>query len=96
MKHISEILQNDLGNLSKISESLDQKTTILKSLKKNMGELGQHITAAYLEKNNTLIIESINPEASSRIRFEELRIKKICTQLGFVPKKIKCLVKQGY
>ena len=96
MKHISEVLKNNLSNFKKISESLDQKTIILKSLKKNMGALGHHITAAYLEKNNTLIIESINPEASSRIRFEELRIKKICAQLGFVPKKIKCLVKQGY
>ena len=69
MKHISEVLRNNLSNFKKISESLDQKTIILKSLKKNMGELGHHITAAYLEKNNTLIIESINPEASSRIRF---------------------------
>ena len=38
MKHISEILQNNLGNLSKISESLEQKTTILKSLKKSNGQ----------------------------------------------------------
>ncbi|MDG2297480.1 MAG: hypothetical protein P8L75_04750 [Gammaproteobacteria bacterium] len=96
MKHISKILQNDLGNLNKISESLDQKTTILKSLKKNMGALGQYITDAYLEKNNVLIIESINPEVSSKIRFEEIRIKKLCEQIGFVPKKIKCLVKKGY
>ena len=96
MKHISEVLKNDLSNFSKISESLDQKTIILKSLKKNLGALGQYITAAYLEKNNILIIESINPEVSSKIRFEEIRIRKLCKQLGFVPKKIKCLVKKGY
>ena len=51
---------------------------------------------SYLEKNNVLIIESINPEVSSKIRFEEIRIKKLCEQIGFVPKKIKCLVKKGY
>ena len=96
MKHISDVLKNDLNNFSKISESLDQKTIILKSLKKNMGALGQHITNAYLEKNNVLIIESINPEVSSKIRFEEIRIKKLCEQIGFVPKKIKCLVKKAY
>ena len=50
----------------------------------------------FLEKNNVLIIESINPEASSKIRFEEIRIKKLCEQIGFVPKKIKCLVKKAY
>ena len=72
MKQISEVLKNNLSNFKKISESLDQKTIILKSLKKNMGELGHHITAAYLEKNNTINIESINPAASSRIRIEEL------------------------
>jgi len=96
MKHISEVLKNDLSNFSKISESLDQKTSILKSLKKNLGALGQHITAAYLEKNNILIIESINPEVSSKIRFEEIQIRKLCKQLGFTPKKIRCLVKKGY
>ena len=96
MKHISEVLKNNLSNFKKISESLEQKTIILKSLKNNMGELGQHITAAYLEKNNILIIESISPEASSKVRFEEIRITKLCKQLGFVPKKIKCLVKKGY
>ena len=96
MKHISEVLKNDLSNFSKISESLDQKTIILKSLKKNLGALGQYITAAYLEKNNILIIESINPEVSSKIRFEEIQIRKLCKQLGLAPKKIKCLVKKGY
>ena len=94
MKHISDIIKKGLSNLGEISESADEKTALLKYLKKNIDPFGSSIKTAYLNQNNILIIGSENAETLSRIRFEEIQIRKLCKDLEINPKKIKFIVKK--
>ncbi len=92
MKHISDIIKNGLSDLGKMTESVEGKTALLKYLQKNIPNFGSSIKSAYINKNNVLIIGSVNAEISSRIRFEEIQIRKLCKDLEINPKKIKFIV----
>ena len=92
MKHISDIIKNGLSDLGRMTESVEEKTALLKYLQKNIPNFGSSIKSAYINKNNVLIIGSINAEISSRIRFEEIQIRKLCKDLEINPKKIKFIV----
>ena len=92
MKHISDIIKNGLSDLGKMTESVEEKTALLKYLQKNIPNFGSSIKSAYLNKNNVLIIGSVNAEISSRIRFDEIQIRKLCKDLEINPKKIKFIV----
>ena len=92
MKHISDIIKNGLSDLGRMTESVEEKTALLKYLQKNIPNFGSSIKSAYINKNNILIIGSVNAEISSRIRFEEIQIRKLCKDLEINPKKIKFIV----
>ena len=92
MKHISDIIKSGLSDLGRMTESVEEKTALLKYLQKNIPNFGSSIKSAYINKNNVLIIGSINAEISSRIRFEEIQIRKLCKGLEINPKKIKFIV----
>ncbi len=92
MKHISDIIKNGLSDLGRMTESVEEKTALLKYLQKNIPNFGSSIKSAYINKNNVLIIGSVNAEISSRIRFEEIQIRKLCKDLEINPKKIKFIV----
>tara|TARA_B100001123_G_C14365944_1_gene652876 strand:- start:182 stop:466 length:285 start_codon:yes stop_codon:yes gene_type:complete len=92
MKHISDIIKSGLSDLGKMTESVEEKTALLKYLQKNIPNFGSSIKSAYINKNNVLIIGSVNAEISSRIRFEEIQIRKLCKDLEINPKKIKFIV----
>ncbi len=92
MKHISDIIKSGLSDLGRMTESVEEKTALLKYLQKNIPNFGSSIKSAYINKNNVLIIGSINAEISSRIRFEEIQIRKLCKDLEINPKKIKFIV----
>ena len=92
MKHISDIIKSGLSDLGKMTESVEEKTALLKYLQKNIANFGSSIKSAYINKNNVLIIGSVNAEISSRIRFEEIQIRKLCKDLEINPKKIKFIV----
>ena len=92
MKHISDIIKNGLSNLGKMTQTVEEKSALLKHLQKNIPNFGSSIKSAYLNKNNVLIIGSKNAEISSRIRFEEIQIRKICKDIEINPKKIKFIV----
>ena len=92
MKHISDIIKNGLSDLGRMTESVEEKTALLKYLQKNIANFGSSIKSAYINKNNVLIIGSVNAEISSRIRFEEIQIRKLCKDLEINPKKIKFIV----
>ena len=81
MKHISNIIKNGLNDLGKITQSVEEKTALLKHLQKNLPNFGSSIKSAYINKNNVLIIGSVNAEISSRIRFEEMQIRKLCMDI---------------
>ena len=92
MKHISDIIKNGLSDLGRMTESVEEKTALLKYLQKNIPNFGSSIKSAYINKNNVLIIGSVNAEISSRIRFEEIKIRILCKDLKINPKKIKFIV----
>ena len=92
MKHISDIIKNGLSDLGRMTESVEEKTALLKYLQKNIPNFGSSIKSAYINKNNVLVIGSVNAEISSRIRFEEIQIRKLCKDLEINPKKIKFIV----
>ena len=92
MKHISDIIKSGLSDLGKMTESVEEKTALLKYLQKNIPNFGSSIKSAYINKNNVLIIGSVNAEISSGIRFEEIQIRKLCKDLEINPKKIKFIV----
>ena len=92
MKHISNIIKNGLNDLGKMTQSVEEKTALLKHLQKNFPNFGSSIKSAYINKNSVLIIASANAEISSRIRFEEIQIRKLCKDVGTNPKKIKFIV----
>ena len=92
MKHISDIIKNGLSNLGKMTQSVEEKTALLKHLQKNMPGSGSSIKTAYINKSNVLIIGSENAEISSIIRFEEILIRKLCKDIEISPKKIKFIV----
>ena len=92
MKHISDIIKNGLSDLGRMTESVEEKTALLKYLQKNIPNFGSSIKSAYINKNNVLIIGSVNAEISSRIRFDEIQIRKLCKDLEINPKKIKFIV----
>ena len=92
MKHISDIIKNGLSNLGKMTQSVEEKTALLKHLQKNLPNFGLSIKSAYINKNNVLIIGSENAEISSRIRFEEVQIKRLCKDIEINPKKIRFIV----
>lgn len=92
MKHISDIIKNGLSDLGRMTESVEEKTALLKYLQKNIPNFGSSIKSAYINKNNVLVIGSVNAEISSRIRFEEIQIRKLCKALEINPKKIKFIV----
>tara|TARA_B100001750_G_scaffold44480_1_gene32742 strand:- start:2041 stop:2325 length:285 start_codon:yes stop_codon:yes gene_type:complete len=92
MKHISDIIKNGLNDLGKITKSADSKTALLKHLQKNVEPFGSSIKTAYIDKNNVLFIGAMNAETLSRIRFEEIQIRKLCKNLEISPKKIKFVV----
>lgn len=92
MKHISDIIKSGLSDLGRMTESVEEKTALLKYLQKNIPNFGSSIKSAYINKNNVLIIGSVNAEISSRIRFEEIQIRKLCKDLEINPKKIKFIV----
>jgi len=92
MKHISDIIKNGLSNLGKLTQSVEEKTALLKHLQKNIPNFGSSIKSAYINKNNVLFIGSENAEISSRIRFEEIQIRKLCQDIDINPKKIKFIV----
>jgi len=92
MKHISDIIKNGLSDLGRMTESVEEKTALLKYLQKNIPNFGSSIKSAYIKKNNVLIIGSVNAEISSRIRFEEIQIRQLCKDLEINPKKIKFIV----
>ncbi len=92
MKHISDIIKNGLSDLGKITESIEDKTALLKHLQKNIDHFGPSIKNAYINKNKVLIIASANAEISSRIRFEEMQIRKLCNEINIKPKKIRFIV----
>ena len=92
MKHISDIIKNRLSDLGKMTQSVEEKTALLKHLQKNLLNFGSSIKSAYINKNNILIIGSENAEISSRIRFEEVQIKRLCKDIEINPKKIKFIV----
>ena len=92
MKHISDIIKNRLSDLGKMTQSVEEKTALLKHIQKNLLNFGSSIKSAYINKNNVLIIGSENAEISSRIRFEEVQIKRLCKDIEINPKKIKFIV----
>ena len=94
MKHISDIIKNGLSDLGEITQSVKEKTALLKHLQKNLPNYGPSIKSAYINKNNVLIIGSANAEISSRIRFEEIQIRKLCKDIEINPKKIKFFVER--
>ena len=92
MKHISDIIKGGLSDLGKITQSVEEKTALLKHLQKNLPNFGSSIKSAYINNSNVLIIGSENAEISSRIRFEEVQIKRLCKDIEINPKKIKFIV----
>ena len=92
MKHISDIIKNGLSDLGEMTQSVEEKTAILKHLQKNLPNFGLSIKSAYINKNNVLIIGSENAETSLRIRFEEIQIRKLCNDIEINPKKIRFIV----
>ena len=92
MKHISDIIKNGLSDLGKMTQSVEEKTALLKHLQKNLLNFRSSIKSAYINKNNVLIIGSENAEISSRIRVEEIQIRKLCKDFEINPKKIKFIV----
>ena len=94
MKHIWNIIKNGLNDLGKMTQSVEEKTALLKHLQKNLPDFGSSIKSAYINKNSVLIIGSANAEISSRIRFEEIQIRKLCKDVGINPKKIKFIVER--
>ena len=92
MKHISNIIKNRLSDLGKMTQSVEEKTALLKHLQKYLLNFRSSIKSAYINKINVLIIVSENAEISSRIRFEEVQIKRLCKDIEINPKKIKFIV----
>ncbi|HJM71155.1 MAG TPA: hypothetical protein QF857_02430 [Gammaproteobacteria bacterium] len=88
MKHISEIINKDLGLNRENSTLLHQKTKILKHLKDCLKDKPYGIENAYLKKN-TLYIESKSAEETEILRYDEREIKKILSMINIHPEKIK-------
>ena len=88
MKHISEIINKDLGLNRENSTLLHQKTKILKHLKDCLKDKSYGIENAYLKKN-TLYIESKSAEETETLRYDEREIKKILSMINIHPEKIK-------
>ena len=88
MKHISEVINKDLGLNKGNSSLLDEKTKIQKHLKNCFKDKPYKIVNAYL-KNKTLYIESNSTEESEALRYEEKNIKQLLSKINIIPDKVR-------
>tara|TARA_Y100001970_G_scaffold83498_1_gene105580 strand:+ start:63 stop:350 length:288 start_codon:yes stop_codon:yes gene_type:complete len=88
MKHISEVINKDLGLNKGNSSLLDEKTKIQKHLKNCFKDKPYRIKNAYL-KNKTLYIESNSAEETEALRYEEKNIKKLLSKINIFPDKVR-------
>lgn len=88
MKHISEIIIEDLGLNKENSSLLDEKTKIKKYLRNCLKDKPYKIENAYI-KNKILLIESKSAEETEALRYEEKLILKLLSKINIVPDKIK-------
>tara|TARA_Y100000996_G_scaffold248068_1_gene195074 strand:- start:949 stop:1236 length:288 start_codon:yes stop_codon:yes gene_type:complete len=94
MKHISEIIREDLGLNRKNSSLLHKKTKIYKHLIESLKDKPCIIENAYL-KEETLYIECNSAEETDALRYEQRNIKKILSKINVFPDKIKFRTKVG-
>ena len=88
MKHISEVINKDLGLNKGNSSLLDEKTKIQKHLKNCFKDKPYKIENAYL-KNKTLYIESKSAEETEALRYEERNIKQLLSKINIFPDKVR-------
>ena len=88
MKHISEVINKDLGLNKGNSSLLDEKTKIQKHLKNCFKDKPYKIENAYL-KNKTLYIESNSAEETEALRYEERNIMKLLSKINIFPDKVR-------
>ena len=60
MKHISDIIKNGLSNLGKMTQSVEEKTALLKHLQKNLPNFGSSIKSSNINNTNHKIIPTQN------------------------------------
>ena len=94
MKHISEVIEEDLGLNKENSSLLDEKTKIYKHLMHALKHKPFVIKNAYL-KENALYIECNSAEETEVLRYEERDIKRILSKIDVFPDKINFRTKVG-
>ena len=88
MKHISEVINKDLGLNRENSSLLSEKIKVFKILTKYLGHKKYTIENAYT-KNNILYIECRCAEETEVLRYDEQEIREILVRENIHPKKMK-------
>lgn len=88
MKHISEVINKDLGLNRENSSLLSEKIKVFKILTKYLSHKKYKIENAYT-KNNILYIECGSAEETEVLRYDEQEIREILVRENIHPKKMR-------
>ena len=88
MKHISEVINKDLGLNKENSSLLKEKTKVQKHLINCLKDKPFQIENAYI-RNKTLFIESKSAEETEALRYEERNILKSLSKINIFPDRIR-------